>query len=114
MKPPIPHGTRRGAERHYEIGEKPCEPCRLDRNEYAKASYRRNHSLPNFTTRIILDHLETFGPMSIQELTWLIQRRHDIKSETIRRAVHRMVSDWRLSSWKNVEGRVIVEAPDEN
>ena len=47
--------------------------------------------------------------MSIQELVWLIQRRHDIKDGTIRRAVHRMLADGRLLSVKDIEGRLIVE-----
>ncbi len=112
MKTPIPHGTPRGAFSHYWREEKLCEACRLSYNEYGKAQYRRTHPYPNTAVRIIADHLETFGSMTIQELVWLIQRRHDIKDETVRRAVHRMIADGRLVSVKDIEGKLIVEVND--
>jgi len=40
---PIPdelHGTRAGAEAHYRLGEKPCEPCRLAKNDANRHYYR--------------------------------------------------------------------------
>ncbi len=118
MKAYMPCGTNAAFSRHYAHGEKPCDQCKFARRIYRQGMYRAavlRGDIPLFNTaaRIIIDHLETFNPMSIQELTWLIQRRHDIKDETVRRAVHRMLKDQRLASVKDWNGRLIVEVPDD-
>jgi hypothetical protein len=115
MKPLKPCGTTAAYQRHYINGETPCDPCRaakaVDKHtQYWKA--KGGEPFANTSPRIIIDHLETFGRMSIQELVWLIQRRHDIKDETIRRAVHRMLDDGRLVAEKDMLDRLIVEVPD--
>jgi hypothetical protein len=112
VKPLKPCGTTAAYQRHYFNGETPCDPCRAAKAVDSHTRYRAAHPFPNTAPLIITDHLETFNPMSIQELTWLIQRRHDIKDGTIRRAVHRMLLDGRLLSRKDFEGRLIVEVSD--
>jgi hypothetical protein len=108
MKSLLPCGTAAAYQRHYLNGETPCDPCRAAKAVDRHTRYWKANTAP----RIIADHLETFGSMSIQELVWLIQRRHDIKDETIHRAVHRMIADERLASVKDLEGRLIVEVTD--
>ncbi len=116
MRPLKPCGTTAAYQRHYLNGETPCDPCyaakAVDRHtRYWKA--KGGEPFANTAPRIITDHLETFGAMTIQELVWLIQRRHDIKDGTIHRAVHRMIADGRLVSVKDIEGRLIVEVNDD-
>jgi len=107
-----PCGTNAAYQQHYLRGGKPCDPCREASNAYKREQRRKKTPYANTTPRIIADHLETFGPMRIQELTWLVQRRHVVKGETVRRAVHRMLDSERLSATKDIEGRLIVEVPD--
>ncbi len=109
----MPCGTDAAYQQHLKHKTPMCQPCKDAHNARCKARYRRIHGFHNFASRIIIDHLETFNPMSIQELTWLIQRRHDLKGETVRRAVHRMLKDQRLASVKDWNGRLIVEVPDD-
>ncbi len=112
MKAYMPCGTDAAYQRHCIYQTPKCRPCIDAHAARCKATYRKRHGYRNTAARIIIDHLETFNPMSIQELTWLIQEGHDIKDETIRRAVHRMVKDQRLLSVKDWNGRLIVEVPD--
>ena len=116
MRPLKPCGTAAAYQRHYLNGETPCERCRVAKSVYAHIRHwkaKGGEPFANTAPRIITDHLETFGAMTIQELVWLIQRRHDIKDGTIHRAVHRMIADGRLVSVKDIEGRLIVEVNDD-
>ncbi len=106
-----PCGTNAAFERHYRYGEKPCDPCRAARATKYRLWYwkaKGGEPFANTAPRIIADHLETFGTMSIRDLGYLIQHRHDIEYETIRRAVHRMITDGRLRSVKDWQGRLRV------
>ena len=108
-----PCGTPAAYQRHYLHDEKPCIPCRKAKAVEAADWYQRNKGggpYANTTPRIIADHLETFGTMPIRELAYLIGHMHDIRYETIRRNVHRMITDGRLESVKDVYGRLLVGA----
>jgi len=109
-----PCGTNAAYQQHYLNGNKPCRPCKaakaVDRHtRYWKA--KGGEPFANTSTRVITDHLQTYGHMPIRELAFLIQHRHDIQYETIRRAVHRMIRDGRLQSVKDWQGRLLVGAP---
>ena len=112
MNPLKPCGTFAAYARHLRNRTPTCRPCKDAHNAAQRGQYRRTAPYVNTAARIITDHVETFGALSIRELPRLIQRRHDIEYGTIRRAVHRMLKNRRLSSVKDIEGRLIVEVPD--
>ncbi len=103
-----PCGTPAAYQRHLVHRTPPCRPCKDAINVVKRGQQRRRRPLANTTPRIIADHLETFGVMPIRELAYLIQHRHTVEYETIRRSVHRMIGDGRLQSVKDWQGRLRV------
>ncbi len=85
----------------------------------ARERYRAIHGTPDTTAMKVIDYLETHGPMTIAEMTVLIQLRHDVKLATIRRAVWRMINDGRVVVVRYEDAhhpmwrRVVVDVPDE-
>lgn len=47
----IQHGTYRGAQLHYRRGEKPCDSCRIAKNEYQKEPDKRHRQSEMARTR---------------------------------------------------------------
>lgn len=105
-----PCGTTGAYRRHLKHGEPTCQPCRDANTATQQHPYERSPSYHPASERII-DYLETFGSMTILELTWRIQERHDVSYVTLRTAVMRMIGDGRLVAVKDLEGRLRVEVP---
>ena len=82
------HGSYAGAQRHYRLGEKPCDLCRGAHNEYARI-YRRHGPIlkAGWTSTRIYDFLVMEGSASLQT----IQEGVAGNPETIRRTVYRMI-----------------------
>ena len=93
-----------------------CDGCRAANTEYQREWRARNprylHHWRKGTHRrmrirgaipdIVLDHLETLGPLTMDTLVATITERHgDLEAQSIRRAV------WRLAS----QGLVLHDAP---
>lgn len=91
-------GTHSGYVRHIRNREPTCLPCRkahVSAVVESKRKVRRQKRRGNISA-VIDDYAETYGPMQLRELVMLIQLRHDIKEESIRRAANRMMSTGRL------------------
>ncbi len=91
-------GTHSGYTKHIRNGETACLPCRkahvvavIESRDKMRRKKRRG-TIPT----VIEDYVETYGPMELRELVMLIQLRHDIPEESIRRSANRMMTSGRL------------------
>ena len=81
------HGVNGGAAKHYRLGEKPCESCRVARNEYSRLLRKVGPLFAgSYTADRIVEWLDVYGPGSLRSLMFWVEG----KEETVRRTVYRM------------------------
>ena len=82
------HGTTGGAIAHYRAGGKPCEPCRVARNEYGRL-WRKAGPLfaGTHTADRVLEWLDMEGPTLLRGLMVGVEG----EELTVHRTVYRMV-----------------------
>ncbi len=82
------HGTPGGATAHYRDGGKPCEPCRVARNEYGRLLRKAGPLfLGTHTADRVLELLDVEGPSLLRSLMLRVVG----EPLTVRRTVYRMV-----------------------